>query len=78
MPWIVFLTPDPHGNRARGVLHATDAENNLVFCEDPSETVALLGVRDLVVVRSGERTLVMKRSHAEALKHLVTRMQDPE
>ena len=71
-----FLTPDPHGNRARGVLHASDAENNLVFCEDPSETVAVLGVRDLAVVRSGERTLVMKRSHAEALKLLVTRMQD--
>ncbi|MBI4774788.1 MAG: mannose-1-phosphate guanylyltransferase [Deltaproteobacteria bacterium] len=72
-----FLAPDSHGNRARGVLHASASENTLVFCEDPSETVAVLGVRDLVVVRSGKRTLVMNRSQAEALKQLVTRMLDP-
>jgi len=73
-----FLSPDLHGNRARGVLNASSAENNLIFCEDPSETVAVLGVRDLIVVRSGERTLVMKRSQAEALKQLVARMLDPK
>jgi len=75
--WIAldrFLAPDPQGNRARGVLRASDAVNNLIFCENPSETVALLGVHDLVVVRSGDRTLVMKRSHAEALKQLVERI----
>ncbi len=70
-----FLAADEHGNTARGELHALDAAGNLVFCEDAAETVALVGVEDLVVVRSGPRTLVTRRDTAEQIKALVQAMQ---
>jgi len=70
-----FLDSDDFGNAARGELHIMDASRNLVFCEDPAETVALVGVDDLVVVRCGTRTLVTRRETAEQIKVLVQRMR---
>lgn len=70
-----FMQQDTEGNAFRGLLHTMAAGNNLVFCEDPDETVALIGVSDLVVVRSQNRTLVMNREEGESLKRLVTLMQ---
>jgi len=70
-----FLAADEHGNAHRGELLALDAARNLVFCEDPDETVALVGVDDLVVVRSGDRTLVTRRETAEQIKQLVQKIR---
>ncbi|MEW6282394.1 MAG: mannose-1-phosphate guanylyltransferase, partial [Candidatus Eremiobacterota bacterium] len=53
-----FLPDDAGGNAFRGRVASRDARENLVFAEDPEELVALVGVDDLVVVRSGSRTLV--------------------
>ena len=69
-----FLDKDPVGNVHRGGLETLDAEGNLTFCEDQSESVALVGVRDLVVVRSGKRTLVVPKTRAEEIKTLVQRL----
>lgn len=71
--------PGPAGNRARGRLHSLDAEGCFVFCEDADEEVALLGVHDLVVIRSQGRTLVAPRSRLGELRRLVTEriLQDP-
>lgn len=70
-----FLAPDAQGNRHRGILRARQARSNLIFCEDPEETVALLGVEDLLVVRAGSRTLVADRRHAEEVRKLVEEME---
>jgi len=72
--WVALgehLPADSFGNRRHARLHVLDAEGNLVFAEDPDETVALVGVRDLVVVRAGRRTLVAHRDRAEEVKALV-------
>ncbi len=72
--WIALgehLEADRFGNRRHARLHVLDAEDNLVFAEDPEEIVALVGVRDLVVVRAGRRTLVVHRDRAEEVKALV-------
>jgi mannose-1-phosphate guanylyltransferase len=66
-----FLARDEQGNATRGQLHGHDACDNIVFCEQEDEHVALLGVRDLVVVRTGKRTLVMPAARAEEIKQLV-------
>jgi mannose-1-phosphate guanylyltransferase len=66
-----FLEADAHGNAARGRTAIRDARDNIVFCADPEETVALLGVSDLIVVRAGSRTLVVPRDRAEEVKKLV-------
>ncbi len=70
-----FHEPDPDGNRSRGHIEPLDARRNFVFCEDDTETVALVGVEDLVVVRAGNRTLVTHRDGAEEVKKIVERMK---
>ena len=70
-----FMDRDKDGNAHRGALEALDAKGNLVFCEDDDETVALIGVEDLVLVRAGKQTLVVPRDKAEEIKQLVKRMK---
>jgi len=71
-----FLDTDPGGNAHRGKLETLDASGNLVFCEDEDETVALIGVKDLVVVRTGGRTLVVPKERAEEIKQLVKGLKE--
>ncbi len=66
-----FLGTDLAGNAHRGKLETLDATGNMVFCEDENETVALIGVDNLVVVRTGGRTLVVPKERAEEIKQLV-------
>ena len=70
------LEQDAGGNAHLGHLEQLDSGRNLVFCEDPAETVALVGVKDLVVVRSGQKTLVTHRDNTEAIKKLVADLPD--
>ncbi|MBI3924998.1 MAG: NTP transferase domain-containing protein [Armatimonadetes bacterium] len=71
--WLALesFLPQRGGNRVHGRTAVLSAEENLVFCEDPEELVALLGVQDLIVVRSWGRTLVARRDRIEELKKLV-------
>ncbi len=69
-----FLEQDAAENCFRGRLTAFDASRNTVFCEDPAESVALVGVQDLVVIRAGHRTLVAPRGRLEEVKRLVERL----
>lgn len=71
-----FLPRDSKGNAFRGRLFSQDSRGNLVFCEDPGETVALLGVEGFIVVRAGKRTLVARMDEAESLKGLVQKFRD--
>lgn len=68
------LNPDADANRVGGDVKAliVDAKNNLVVGESRGKphTVALLGVKDLIVVHTPEATLVMPRDKAEQLKKL--------
>ena len=66
-----YLEHDCAGNAHRGALETLDASGNLVFCEDSGESVALLGVSGLIVVRAGGKTLVLPKERAEQIKTLV-------
>jgi mannose-1-phosphate guanylyltransferase len=70
-----FLEEDDADNHYRGRLATYDSRGNLTFSEDPAELIALVGVDNLVVVRSGARTLVTSAHRAEEIKALV-RMLD--
>ena len=63
------LEADAQGNRTSGDGTALthEARNNLIVTSD-GHTVALLGVEDLIVVRTPDATLVMPKSRAEELK----------
>ena len=65
------LAKDASNNAVRGVVHALDARDNVVWCEDPDEVVAVVGLEGVVVVRAGNRTLVVPKSRAEDVKKLV-------
>ena len=66
-----YLRDDGEGNRHRGKLLTLDAADNLVFCEDEEEQVALIGVKGLVVVRAGGRTLIVPQERTEEVKRLL-------
>jgi mannose-1-phosphate guanylyltransferase len=66
-----FLPHDDDGNAFRGRLIASDSRGNIVFSQDPNETVALLGVENCIVIRAGKHTLVVPRHRAQEVKKLV-------
>lgn len=68
-----FLPGDTDGNHYRGELAVLGAADNLVFCENPAEQVMLIGVKDLVVVRAGPRTLIVQKDQLQEIKTLLTR-----
>ena len=65
-----YFQKDKRGNAANRALTAVDSSNNIVFEEDGT-TVALLGVHDLIVVRTPDALLVCHRHEAERLKELI-------
>jgi mannose-1-phosphate guanylyltransferase len=70
------LLEDEAGNFCRGKTMTLDATDNLVFCDDSKEAVVLIGVKDLVIVRAGSRTLITHKDRTEDLKKLVQAMEN--
>jgi mannose-1-phosphate guanylyltransferase len=65
--------PDGDGNRMRGDVTAHGAKECVVDVEDGH--VALLGVKDLIVVRRGNTVLVAKRGMGEDVREIVARLE---
>ena len=70
-----YLDKDGEGNAFRGRLCTVDAHSNLAFSEDPEEIISLIGVDNLVVIRSGKTTLVVPKGRTEEVKVLVKKME---
>ncbi len=68
---------DARGNCAVGGARvvALDAQNCIVY-GGKGELVALIGVRDLVVVRAGKAVLVCPRERAQEVKEIVARLAE--
>jgi len=64
-----------HGSENVGntAVQALDATGNIVFSSQPT-TVALLGVKDLIVVQTPDALLICSRHEAERIKHLVAQV----
>jgi mannose-1-phosphate guanylyltransferase len=71
-----FMPKDSEGNAARGEIITLDARGNLVFCEDADEQVMMIGLADLIIVRTGKKTLIMKKDRAENLKDIVRMLEE--
>ena len=65
-----YLPWDPKGNAANCDLTALNASNNIVF-NDSATKIALLGVDNLIVVRTGDALLICNRHDAEKIKNIV-------
>jgi mannose-1-phosphate guanylyltransferase len=68
-----YFKKDEHGNAANSALTALDASDNIIF-NDCETTVALLGVHNLIVVRTGDAILICHRHQAERIKNLVGKL----
>ena len=68
-----YFQKDNQGNAANRAITAIDASNNIVF-EENGSTVALLGVHDLIIIRTPDALLVCHRHEAERIKELVGRL----
>ena len=65
-----YFEKDKRGNAANCTITAVDSGNNIVF-EENGTTIALLGVHDLIVVRTPDALLVCHRHEAERIKDLI-------
>ena len=62
-------------NAVRGLSVALDGAGNIVFSDDPAHLVALVGVRDSVVVHTADVTMVCPVSDAERVKQLLAAVE---
>jgi mannose-1-phosphate guanylyltransferase len=68
-----FHRRDEQGNVAVGEVLAVDSAGNIVVCD--KGLAAVLGARDLIVVRSGDAVLVAHRSQAQQIRKLLEEMR---
>jgi mannose-1-phosphate guanylyltransferase len=68
-----YFKNDEHANAANCALTAVDSTNNIVF-DQTGANIALLGVHNLVVVRTSDAILVCHRHQAEKIKDLISRL----
>lgn len=71
-----YLESDPLENQLHGKASLLESSSNTVFLESEEEEVILLGVSDLVVVRSEGRTLVAKKDSLDQLKDAVKSLSE--
>lgn len=65
-----YLT-EHQGNQTNSPLTIEKASNNIVFSESGKKQIALLGVKDLIVVQTDDAILVANQSDADNIKHIV-------
>ena len=65
------LDRDGDGNAVAGPAVVLDGAGNIVFSDDPDHLVALVGVRDSVVVHTADVTMVCPVADAERVKQLL-------
>jgi mannose-1-phosphate guanylyltransferase len=69
------LDGDGDGNAVRGFTVLLDSTGNVVLSDDPDHLVALVGVRDSVVVHTADVTMVCPVGDAERVKALLGKVE---
>jgi mannose-1-phosphate guanylyltransferase len=75
-PALAHTLTEENGNAVRGLVVALDSAGNIVFSEDPDHLVALVGVRDSVVVATADVTMVCPVADAERVKQLLAAVEE--
>jgi mannose-1-phosphate guanylyltransferase len=68
-----YFKKDEHGNASNASITALSASNNIIY-NDGETAIALLGVHNLIVVRTGDAILICDRHDAEKIKNLVGKL----
>jgi mannose-1-phosphate guanylyltransferase len=75
--WLAIdrLNPrDADGNITRGQHVGLDTHNSIVFAQD--HLVATIGLEDMIVVHTGDATLICPKSRAEDVKKIVAKLRE--
>ncbi|PYJ07847.1 MAG: mannose-1-phosphate guanyltransferase [Verrucomicrobia bacterium] len=70
-----YFESDAKGNAANCEITTLDSTNNIVFNPDGTN-IALLGVHNLIVVRTADAILICHRHQAEKIKNLVGKLPE--
>lgn len=65
-----YLDTDASGNHTNCAVSQIDSSGNIVYSRQPSH-IALLGVKDLIIVQTGDAILVADKNCADSIKKLV-------
>ncbi|MEY3395469.1 MAG: hypothetical protein RL346_1705 [Verrucomicrobiota bacterium] len=65
-----YLSESGNHNRTNQTISEIDSENNIIFNTDPATHIALLGVDDLIVVKTDDALLIANRHQADSIKQL--------
>lgn len=65
-----YLSDNGSNNRTNQLVSQIDSENNIVFNATDNTHIALLGVDDLIIVKTGDAILIANRHQADAIKKL--------
>jgi mannose-1-phosphate guanylyltransferase len=68
-----YFKQDEHNNAANCATTVSDATNNIVYDEDGT-AITLLGVHNLIVVRTRDAVLICHRHQAEKIKELIGKL----
>lgn len=69
------IAADEHGNIIQGKAFALDSSGTVLYSAG-EHLVAVLGVRDLIIIATAEATLVTTRDSAERVRDLVAKLKD--
>jgi mannose-1-phosphate guanylyltransferase len=70
------LDRDADGNACAATAVLVDSSGNIVVSDDPDHLVAAVGLHDMIVVHTGDATMVCPRSAAERVKELVSQVRE--
>lgn len=65
---------DDNANVLRGNVELESSKGNIVFSRDEGHLIALLGVEDLIVVKTEDATLVCHKDKAQEIKNIVKKI----
>ena len=71
-----LLARDDQDNAVRGLAVVLDGAGNIVVNDDPEHVLALVGVRDSIVVHTDDVTMVCPRDDAERVKQLLAAVEE--
>ena len=69
-----YLEKDEYKNAANCDITTLHASDNIVFSEGSAKKIALLGVHNLIVIRTDDSILICNRRDAEMIKDLVAKL----
>ena len=71
------LPMDEHSNAIQGgPCVFIDADDNIVISDDPAHLVTAIGLSDMIIVHTGDATMVCPKSEAQRVKELVGKVKE--